>query len=217
LRKIETLAINEIFFSIQGESSYAGVPMVFVRLAGCDLRCSYCDTQYAYSESEQMSIEAIIHKVESYNCAYVEITGGEPLLQKNVYLLIDELVEKHYRLLMETGGHLDVSRVNKKVKKIVDIKCPASGEADKVRWENLPLLTPNDELKFVIADRDDYLWAKDVIRQNKKYMQRTILFSPVFGKQNSEELVNWILEDRLPVRFQLQLHKYIWPADKRGV
>jgi 7-carboxy-7-deazaguanine synthase len=217
LRKIETLAINEIFFSIQGESSYAGVPMVFVRLAGCDLRCSYCDTQYAYSESEQMSIEAIIHKVESYNCAYVEITGGEPLLQKNVYLLIDAFVEKHYRLLMETGGHLDVSRVNKKVKKIVDIKCPASGEADKVRWENLPLLTPNDELKFVIADRDDYLWAKDVIRQNKKYMQRTILFSPVFGKQNSEELVNWILEDRLPVRFQLQLHKYIWPADKRGV
>jgi 7-carboxy-7-deazaguanine synthase len=217
LRKIETLAINEIFFSIQGESSYAGIPMVFVRLAGCDLRCSYCDTQYAYSESEQMSIEAIIHKVESYNCAYVEITGGEPLLQKNVYLLIDELVEKHYRLLMETGGHLDVSRVNKKVKKIVDIKCPASGEADKVRWENLPLLTPNDELKFVIADRDDYLWAKDVIRQNKKYMQRTILFSPVFAKQNSEELVNWILEDRLPVRFQLQLHKYIWPADKRGV
>jgi 7-carboxy-7-deazaguanine synthase len=217
LRKIETLAINEIFFSIQGESSYAGIPMVFVRLAGCDLRCSYCDTQYAYSESEQMSIEAIIHKVESYNCAYVEITGGEPLLQKNVYLLIDELVEKHYRLLMETGGHLDVSRVNKKVKKIVDIKCPASGEADKVRWENLPLLTPNDELKFVIADRDDYLWAKDVIRRNKKYMQRTILFSPVFAKQNSEELVNWILEDRLPVRFQLQLHKYIWPADKRGV
>ena len=212
-----TLKINEIFFSIQGESTYAGLPCVFVRLTYCNLRCTYCDTSYAFTEGRDMTLEEILTQVEGYGCRLVEITGGEPLLQKNVYPLMTELCDRGYQVLLETGGHMSIRTVDSRVVRIMDIKCPSSGESDKNDWSNIEALTARDEVKFVIGNREDYEWAKRILFQHKLNERCTVLFSPVFNALPNRQLAEWILEDKLPVRFQLQLHKYIWEPDRRGV
>jgi 7-carboxy-7-deazaguanine synthase len=212
------LTVNEIFYSIQGESTRAGRPCVFVRLTACDLRCSWCDTPYAFHEGRKMSIEEVVAAVETYRCQLVEITGGEPLLQDDVYELMDRLLAGDGTVMLETGGHRPITRVPRAVVKIVDIKCPGSGEADKNDWTNLDRLAPHDEMKFVIADRVDYEFARETIaRHQLPSRTAAILFSPVHGVLAPKALSEWILEDRLPVRLQLQLHKFIWPPDTRGV
>ena len=212
-----TLKINEIFFSIQGESTYAGLPCVFVRLTYCNLSCTYCDTTYAFTEGQDMALEEILTQVQSYGSRLVEITGGEPLLQKNVHLLMTELCNRGYRVLLETGGHMSIRPVDSRVTRIMDIKCPSSGESDKNDWSNIEALTARDEVKFVIGNREDYEWAKRILFQHKLNERCTVLFSPVFNALPNRQLAEWILEDKLPVRFQLQLHKYIWEPDRRGV
>jgi 7-carboxy-7-deazaguanine synthase len=211
------LKINEIYYSIQGESSYMGKPCVFIRLTYCNLRCTYCDTKYAFFEGVDMTLNEIIKQVSSYNCDLVEITGGEPLLQKNVLPLMNILCDLDYEVLLETGGHIDVSAVDKRVKKIMDLKCPSSGEAEKNYWPNIKQLMPTDEVKFVIGNRKDYVWAKKVMEDNKLNERATILFSPIFDKIDYSKLAKWILEDHLDVRMQLQLHKFIWPLNRKGV
>ncbi len=215
--KTDILRINEIFFSIQGESTLAGRPCVFVRLTYCNLRCSYCDTEYAFFEGQEMQIGEIIREVRKYNCPLVEITGGEPLIQENVYALMTALCEGGFEVMVETGGHMDVSRIDQRVRRIIDIKCPSSGESEKVYWKNLEILNDRDELKFVIGDRKDYNWAKTVIEKHHLGDQYTILFSPVYGKMDNRRLAENILKDHLPVRMQLQMHKYIWSPETRGV
>jgi 7-carboxy-7-deazaguanine synthase len=212
------LTINEIFYSIQGESTYAGRPCVLVRLTACDLRCSWCDTPYAFSEGRKMSLDDVIRETESYSCPLVEITGGEPLLQEEIYALMDRLLASGRTVLLETGGHIDISRVPAAVVKIVDVKCPGSGESDRNHWENLERLQPHDEVKFVIRDRIDYEFARTTLcRYRLDRKCEAVLFSPVHGVLNPKVLSEWVLQDRLPVRVQLQLHKYIWGADVRGV
>jgi 7-carboxy-7-deazaguanine synthase len=212
------LTVNEIFYSIQGESTRAGRPCVFVRLTACDLRCSWCDTPYAFHEGRKMSIEEVVAAVNMYRCELVEITGGEPLLQEDVYELMDRLLAGDGTVMLETGGHRPITRVPRAVVKIVDIKCPGSGEADKNDWTNLDRLAPHDEVKFVIADRADYEFARETIaRHQLPTRTAAILFSPVHGVLAPKALSEWILDDRLPVRLQLQLHKFIWPPDTRGV
>ena len=212
------LTINEIFHSIQGESTHSGRPCVFVRLTACDLRCSWCDTPYAFTEGSKMSIDDIARKVDEFGCDLVELTGGEPLLQKEVYPLMRRLLDAGRTVMVETGGHLSIEKVPQEVIRIVDVKCPGSGEAARNHWDNLALLTPRDEVKFVIRDREDYEYARDVVT---KYglVARTaaVLFSPVHGVLASKDLAEWILADRLAVRLQLQAHKYIWGAEVRGV
>ncbi len=212
------LLINEIFYSIQGESLYAGLPCVFVRLAGCNLRCSYCDTRYAYEEGREMELAEILQKVATYHCPLIEITGGEPLLQDDTPLLISELLEKGYEVMMETNGTFDVSIVDKRCIKIVDIKCPTSGESDKNDLENLKRINQKDQVKFVIGSREDYEYAKNITRFiSLKLPEKNILFSPVFGKISCAKLAKWILEDNLNIRLHLQLHKIIWPDKQRKV
>jgi 7-carboxy-7-deazaguanine synthase len=212
------LSINEIFYSIQGESTYAGRPCVFVRLAGCDLRCTWCDTAYAFSEGTKMSVEDVLVQVEQYNIPLVEVTGGEPLLQDEVYALMEQLLDSGRTVLLETGGQVDVSRVPGAVIKVLDVKCPASGESGKVEWGNIDRLGSHDQVKFVIQDRRDYEFARDVVTRHALDRRcAAVLFSPVHGVMNSKDLSEWILEDRLPVRLQLQLHKQIWGAHVRGV
>ncbi len=213
----KTLIINEIFFSIQGESTYAGVPCAFVRLANCNLRCSYCDTEYAFYEGRRWSLNEIVKKVNGYPTNLVEITGGEPLLQKAVHPLIKELLEEEKTVLVETGGSLDIGPVDPRAILIYDIKCPGSGMVDKVRWENLGCLRAHDEIKFVVGSRQDYEWARSWIHKLALDRQHTILFSPVWGKLYPRELADWILEDGLSVRVQVQLHKILWGPDVRGV
>ncbi len=215
--KQDTLRVNEIFYSIQGESSLAGRPCVFIRLTYCNLRCTYCDTSYAFFEGNDMSIGEIITKVKSFDTRLVEITGGEPLIQKKVHELIGVLCDEGFEVLIETGGHMDIGLVDDRVKRIIDIKCPSSGESGKVYWNNLGLLRQSDEVKFVIGDGNDYEWAKAVVAENRLSEKCTVLFSPVFDKMNYCELAERILNDQLPVRFQLQMHKFIWPPDMRGV
>lgn len=212
------LTINEIFHSIQGESTHTGRPCVFVRLTACDLRCSWCDTPYAFTEGSKMSIDAIVAQVEQYGCDLVEITGGEPLLQRDVYPLMDQLLDAGCTVMLETGGHVSIRDVPARVIRIVDVKCPGSGEADRMHWENLELLTPQDEVKFVIRDRADYEYARGVLARHR-LADRTaaVLLSPVHDVLPAKDLAAWILEDRLPVRLQLQAHKFIWSADTRGV
>jgi len=212
------LTINEIFHSIQGESTYAGSPCVFVRLTACDLRCSWCDTPYAFHEGRKMSIADVVSAVDAFNCPLVEITGGEPLLQEGVYELMDRLLAGGRTVMLETGGHRPIDRVPRDVIKIVDIKCPGSGETASNYWENLDCLAPHDEVKFVIADRADYEFARSVVC-SRDLTSRTsaVLFSPVHGSLDARTLAEWVLADRLPVRVQLQLHKYIWSPDQRGV
>jgi 7-carboxy-7-deazaguanine synthase len=215
---VRVLTINEIFHSIQGESTHSGRPCVFVRLAACDLRCSWCDTPYAFSEGAKRNVEEVARQVRQYGCGLVEITGGEPLLQRDVYPLMDRLLEAGLTVMVETGGHLSIAEVPPRVIRIVDVKCPGSGESARNHWENLSLLAPHDEVKFVIRDRADYEFARDVVATHA-LVGRTaaVLFSPVHGVLAPKDLAEWILEDRLEVRLQLQAHKYIWGADVRGV
>jgi 7-carboxy-7-deazaguanine synthase len=212
------LTINEIFHSIQGESTHTGRPCVFVRLTACDLRCTWCDTPYAFHEGRKSSVEDVVDEVGAYGCNLVEITGGEPLLQRDVYPLMESLLGRGHEVLIETGGHLSVADVPAAVVRIIDVKCPGSGQAERNHWPNLDLLRPRDEVKFVIQDRADYEYAKDVVaRYNLTARVAAILFSPVHGVLPAAELAAWILADKLPVRLQLQSHKYIWGADVRGV
>ena len=212
------LTLNEIFHSIQGESTHAGRPCVFVRLTACDLRCSWCDTPYAFHEGHKVSVDDVVAQVAAIGCDYVEITGGEPLLQPDVYPLMRQLVARGHVVLLETGGHRSIADVPAEVIRIVDVKCPASGESGRNHWENLALLRPTDEVKFVIQDRPDYEFARDVVeRHDLAVRTAAVLFSPVHGVLESKQLAAWILEDRLTVRLQLQVHKFIWGADVRGV
>jgi 7-carboxy-7-deazaguanine synthase len=211
------LTVNEIFHSIQGESTRAGRPCVFVRLTACDLRCTWCDTAYAFHEGRRMSIDDVVKAVGEYECPLVEITGGEPLLQDEVYPLMERLLENGHTVMLETGGHRPIDRVPAAVIKVVDVKCPGSGEAAKNHWSNLDVLAPHDEVKFVIADRADYEFARDIVRTRLSARQGPLLFSPVHGTLDPQALSEWVLEDRLPVQVQLQLHKFIWHPSTRGV
>jgi 7-carboxy-7-deazaguanine synthase len=212
------LTINEIFHSIQGESTHTGRPCVFVRLTACDLRCSWCDTPYAFHEGRKMSVEQVVADVDAYGCPLVEITGGEPLLQQDVYPLMTQLVDRGHTVLLETGGHRSIAQVPTGVIRIMDVKCPASGESEKNCWPNLDLLTPADEVKFVVQDRGDYDFARDVIARHGLLDRcAAVLMSPVHGVLPAKDLAAWILADRLPVRLQLQAHKFIWSPDTRGV
>ena len=211
------MRITEIFFSIQGESTYSGLPCVFIRTTGCNLRCVWCDTAYAFYGGEEMSLDQIVARVEGYDCKLVELTGGEPMLQKEIYELSERLLAGGYTVLMETGGSLDLSRLDARVVKIMDLKCPGSGEEDKNYWPNLEVLQPHDQIKFVIKDRGDYDWALAAIRRHRLEERIALLFSPVFNEKNYRELAEWMLADCINARFQVLLHKYIWPSDMRGV
>lgn len=211
------MKVNEIYRSIQGESSYAGLPCVFVRLTYCNLRCSYCDTEYAFYEGGDCTVEQVLREVESFDCPLVELTGGEPLLQEEVFPLMDELVARGYTVLLETGGSLDVARVNSRVIKILDLKCPGSGESRRNLYANLAKLQSRDEVKFVIGDRADYLWARQALTEYRLTDRCSVLFSTVFEKLPPRQLAEWLLEDKLRVRLQLQMHKYIWGPEVRGV
>jgi len=212
------LTVNEIFHSIQGESTFAGKPCVFVRLTACDLRCSWCDTPYAFYEGQKMSIDDVLAKVEEYGCPLVEVTGGEPLLQADAVPLMSRLLDSGKTVLLETGGHRSIANVPAGVRRIVDVKCPGSGEAGRMDWDNLSRLTGDDEVKFVIKDEADYRYAREIVLRERLADRVTaVLFSPVHGVLDSRLLAEWILADRLPVRLQLQAHKYIWSPETRGV
>ena len=212
------LTINEIFHSVQGESTYAGRPCVFVRLTACDLRCSWCDTPYAFYEGSKRSLDEVIGEVDRYGCSLVEVTGGEPLLQEDVYPLMQRLLESGKTVLLETGGHRSTERVPDEVVTILDVKCPGSGEVGKNDWKNLERLRPQDEVKFVVKDRADYEFARHVIaRHELAGRAAAIHLSPVHGVLDPKTLSEWVLADKLAVRVQLQLHKYIWSPDTRGV
>ena len=211
------IKINEIYLSVQGESTYTGLPCIFIRLTGCNLRCSWCDTAYAFHEGKNMSIDEILQKVANFGIHLVEITGGEPLMQDNVYILMRRLIESGYKVMLETGGSISLERVPKEVIKIMDLKCPGSGEQEKNNLDNLKLLVPHDEVKFVILDKKDYEWSRDIIKRYKINETARILMSPVFDKLELKEIVKWILKDRLPVRLQTQLHKIIWDKNTIGV
>ena len=211
------LKINEIYASIQGESSHTGLPCVFIRLTGCNLRCSWCDTAYAFYDGKNLTVEETLQKVETFGLLLVEITGGEPLLQEDVYPLMETLLKKGYRVMLETSGALPIDKVPEKVIKILDIKCPGSGEEKKNHLENLKFLSPHDEVKFVLLDRADYEWSRDMLRKYDMVPSKQVLFSPVYDKLNLKDLSQWILKDRLAVRLQTQLHKVIWSKDAIGV
>jgi 7-carboxy-7-deazaguanine synthase len=212
------LTVNEIFHSIQGESTHVGRPCVFVRLTACDLRCSWCDTPYAFHEGRKMTVDEVLSQVRAFGCEVVEITGGEPLLQPDVYPLMQRLLDEGRAVMLETGGHRSVDQVPAAVIRIIDVKCPGSGESGKNHWPNLEHLRPTDEVKFVIKDRLDYDYARDVVARHGLIGRcAAVLFSPVHGELDPKQLAQWILADRLPVRLQLQVHKYIWGAQTRGV
>ena len=213
------LNVNEIFYSIQGESTYAGKPCVFIRLTGCNLRCSYCDTQYAYHDGEKRDIREIMDEIALYRCGLVEVTGGEPLIQGETPHLINLLLDAGYKVLLETNGSQDISLVDSRCVRIVDIKCPSSGEKDRNDLANLNRLTDKDELKFVIGGREDYEYAKDLLNliEHGSSGKIPVHLSPSFGRMEPKELAGWILNDRLNVRLHLQLHKYIWPPEQKGV
>lgn len=205
-----TLRITEIFHSLQGETSRVGLPTVFVRLTGCPLRCGYCDTAYAFHGGETKTIASILETVAGYGAHYVTVTGGEPLAQKNCPLLLKALSDAGYSVSLETSGALDIAGVDPRVSRIVDIKTPGSGEADKNRWSNLALLTPDDEVKFVLCSEADYVWAKRVLSEQAIAERCPVLFSPAHHDLKAADLADWILRDRLPVRMQVQLHKLLW-------
>lgn len=208
------LRVSEIFHSLQGESTRVGLPTVFIRLTGCPLRCGYCDTDYAFSGGETMSLEAILQQVAQYDTRYVCVTGGEPLAQKHCPALLTALCERGYLVSLETSGALDISRVDDRVARIVDIKTPGSGEVEKNRWENLACLRPTDEIKFVLCDETDYRWAQQVLKEYALSHRCPVLFSPAHGQLDARQLAEWILRDRLPVRLQIQLHKILWGAER---
>ena len=214
----KTLTINEIYHSIQGESTWAGRPCVFVRLTFCDLRCNYCDTEYAFHEGRKQTLKEIMEAVEGFHCPLVEITGGEPLLQKNVLLLMSMLCDAGQTVLLETSGAHDISKVDRRVHRIMDLKTPGSGEVEKNLWSNIDHLGSADEVKFVIGSREDYEWSCDKVHCfDLPKRCHAVLFSPIFGRIDPREIVEWILADRLDVRFQLQMHKFIWTPTQRGV
>ena len=216
-RNSPLLRVNEIFKSIQGESSYAGIPCVFVRLTGCNLRCSYCDTTYAYDEGTKMSVSEILKAIKVYGCKNVCITGGEPLLQNSITKLINLLKGNHYKIFVETGGSIDIDMLPKSVIRIMDIKCPDSGMDKEMDWKNIERLKAMDEVKFIISSKKDYEWAKQITRKYKLTERAYTLFGVAYGKIKPKSLAGWILNDNLDVRFQLQLQKYIWPDKARGV
>jgi 7-carboxy-7-deazaguanine synthase len=206
----DSLRISEIFFSLQGETSRVGLPTVFVRLTGCPLRCVYCDTTYAFSGGQSMSLEAILAEVAKHGAHYVCVTGGEPLAQKNCLLLLERLCDAGYAVSLETSGALDVSGVDGRVQKVLDIKTPSSGEEAKNLWGNLPHLAQQDEIKFVLGNEADYRWAKKIMDEHRLTQRCAVLFSPVQGQLAPKDLAEWVLRDRLPVRLQVQLHKLLW-------
>ena len=208
--------INEIFYSIQGESSFNGMPCVFIRLTYCNLRCSYCDTDYAFHEGNDMSIDEIIKEIQKYDCNLIEVTGGEPLMQDESIELMHTLINKNYQVMLETGGSLPIKKVPKEVIKIVDFKCPTSNMKKKNDWAIIQDLNKDDEIKFVIGDKEDYRWAKEKIKEYDLYNKK-ILLSPVHNVLDSRILSEWILKDNLKVRLQIQLHKYIWSPETKGV
>ncbi|MBD3290267.1 radical SAM protein [candidate division KSB1 bacterium] len=203
------LKVNDIFYSIQGESSYAGLPCIFVRLAGCNLRCIYCDTRDAYENGKSVSIREIIKRVRQFVCPLVEITGGEPLLQSETPGLMEALLAQGFRVLLETNGSMDIDMVPKSVVRIMDMKCPDSGESERMDWNNLAKITMHDEVKFVISSHEDFRWAADVTREYSLSNKTKVIFSPVYGVLKENELAQWILDDKLNVRFQIQLHKIL--------
>lgn len=207
---VSQLRITEIFYSLQGETSRVGFPTVFIRLTGCPLRCTYCDTAYAFSGGQNMTLAEILKRVAEYVPQYVTVTGGEPLAQKNCLILLHALCDAGYQVSLETGGALDISEVDARVMRVVDIKTPASGESAKNRWENLALLTRHDEIKFVLCDVNDYQWAKQILQQHHLAEKCTVLFSPAHDTLDATQMADWILRDRLPVRMQVQLHKILW-------
>jgi 7-carboxy-7-deazaguanine synthase len=219
----ESLRVTEIFHSIQGESTWAGLPCTFVRLSGCPLRCVWCDTEYAFHGGEKVALQEIVRRVEGMGCSLVEITGGEPLVHPNAFRLAAELLDRDFTVLVETSGAVDVAPLDPRVYKIMDLKCPGSGEESKNLWSNLDHLTGRDEVKFVLKDRADYEWARSVIRERGLDQRvgegrlKALLLSPVWGEMELRPLAEWILEDGLPARLQLQLHKLIWDPESRGV
>jgi 7-carboxy-7-deazaguanine synthase len=206
----KSLRISEIFYSLQGEANTVGIPTVFIRLTGCPLRCGYCDTAYAFTGGKKMSLADIIADVEQYGCQYITVTGGEPLAQPACLELLRQLADKNYKVSLETSGALDVSTVDPRVVKVMDIKTPSSGEADKNLYDNIDHLTAQDQVKFVIGSDEDYQWSKAILKQYDLLNRCEILFSPVMGQQPPTELAEKILHDRLAVRFQIQLHKLLW-------
>jgi 7-carboxy-7-deazaguanine synthase len=204
------LRITEIFYSLQGETSRVGLPTVFIRLTGCPLRCSYCDTAYAFTGGKSLALSDILAQVAEFAPRYITVTGGEPLSQKNCLPLLRALCDAGYSVSLETSGALDIAAVDTRVMRVIDIKTPASGEVEKNRWDNLALITANDEIKFVICDENDYLWARTMLVQHHLSDKCEVLFSPAQGTLNPTQLADWILRDGLPVRFQLQLHKILW-------
>ena len=211
------MKVNEIFFSIQGESTYAGLPCAFVRLAGCNLRCSYCDTRPAYENGERQTTGPVIEALKRFPASLAEITGGEPLLQEETPSLISALAEQGYKVLVETNGSVSIRGIDARATIIMDIKCPGSGMEGRMVWDNIGLLRPHDEIKFVLADRADYEWAIEIIEKRRLQEKHTVHLSPVFGVLEPHRLASWILEDGVNVRLHLQLHKYVWPAVERGV
>lgn len=204
------LRVSEIFHSLQGETSRVGLPTVFVRLTGCPLRCTWCDTEYAFSGGDSLELADVMQRVSGFGCRTVCVTGGEPLAQKGAADLLAALCDAGYSVSLETSGALDIGDVDARVSRIVDLKAPGSGEAARNRWENLDLLTPHDELKFVLASREDYDWAVAACRRHRLFDRCPVLFAPVHGRLDPALLARWLLEDRLPARFQLQLHKLLW-------
>lgn len=211
------LKVNEIYYSIQGESSYTGLPCIFIRLTYCNLRCTYCDSEYTFHDGNNMSINDILETIRQYSCKLVEVTGGEPLVQKECITLLKKLVDLDYEVLLETSGSLTIKDVPKQVINIIDFKCPSSGMKKKNHWDNINYLKPNDEVKFIIEDREDYEWAKIKIKQYNLNKKSKILMSPSYNKIEEKEIVEWILKDNLNVKFQIQLHKIIWKDTDRGV
>jgi 7-carboxy-7-deazaguanine synthase len=212
------LVVHEMYVSVQGESTHTGRPCAFVRLTACDLRCAWCDTPYAFTGGKKMSVDEVVAAVAQLRCPLVEITGGEPLLQPDVIPLMQKLVAAGHEVLVETGGHLPIAKLPAEVVAIMDVKCPGSGEAAKMHWPNLDVLRAHDEVKFVIKDREDYEYARTVVREHDLASRtEAVLFSPVHGALAPADLAKWLLEDHLPVRLQLQQHKYVWDPQARGV
>ncbi len=214
---ITMIRVTEIFHSIQGESTYAGRPCLFVRLTGCPLRCTWCDTAYAFHGGRDMTVDEIVAEARTYECPLVEVTGGEPLSQPGSPELLSRLCDEGFEVLLETSGAIDTTAVDRRVHVILDVKCPGSGMTDRMHWPNLERLTSKDEAKFVIKDRADYEWAREVVSREALPMRCPVLFSPVFGELELRQLAEWVLADKLRVRFQVQLHKYIWSPETRGV
>ena len=215
--RMHTVRLSEVYASVQGESTHVGKPCVFVRLTGCNLRCSWCDSEFTFTGGEHFDVEEVAQRAHAFGIPMVEVTGGEPLVQKSAIPLMERLIELGHTVLIETSGSRSIADVPEQVHIIMDLKCPDSGEDAANLWSNLALLKPKDEVKFVIASRRDYEWARDVVRTHKLNETCECLFSPAWGLVDMQELVGWIMEDRLDVRFQLQIHKVVWSADTQGV